>query len=150
MPMISHDEEDLDDFPVESKDRAAEASVGAYRAESTDQWTARKWDHDKDSTTFWWIHVLGFKHEESIDDWLDLAVLEAEKRGPTLENRLVGDAEMYKGLLDREPLRANDGVKYFRDTLRPPLHQRGSECVLSENFFSSPEQEEETSRWASG
>ena len=54
-----------------------------------------------------------------IDDWLDLTVLEAEKRGPALKNRLVGDAEMYKGLLDREPLRAADGVKYFTDTLRP-------------------------------
>ena len=54
-----------------------------------------------------------------IDDWLDLTVLEAEKRGPALKNRLVGDAEMYKGLLDRESLRAADGAKYFRDTLRP-------------------------------
>ena len=26
---------------------------------------------------------------------------------------------MYKGLLDREPLRATDGVMYFRNTLRP-------------------------------
>ena len=27
--------------------------------------------------------------------------------------------KMYKGLLDRESLRATDGVKYFRDTLWP-------------------------------
>ena len=33
-------EEDLDDFTVEDKDRPAESLVGAYRAESTDQWTA--------------------------------------------------------------------------------------------------------------
>ena len=26
---------------------------------------------------------------------------------------------MHKGLLNRESLRAEDGVKYFRDTLRP-------------------------------
>ena len=64
------------------------------------------------------------------DDWLDLTVLEAEKRGSALKNRLVGDVDMYKGLLDRESLRAADGVKYFRDTLRPPFHQRSSECVL--------------------
>ena len=46
-------------------------------------------------------------------------MLEARKRGPALKNRLVGDAEMQKGLLDRESLRAEDGCKYFRDTLRP-------------------------------
>ena len=37
-----------------------------------------------------------------MDDWLDLAVLRAEKRGPARKNRLVGDAEMYTGLLGRE------------------------------------------------
>ena len=37
--MMSDYEEDLDDFPKENKDRAAESVVGAYRAESTDQWT---------------------------------------------------------------------------------------------------------------
>ena len=42
---------------------------------------------------------------------MDLTVLEAEKRGPALKKRHVGDAEMYEGLLDREPLRAADGVK---------------------------------------
>ena len=65
-----------------------------------------------DGSTSW------FKYEDLIDDRLDLTVLEAEKRGPALKNRLVGDAEMYKGLLDREHLKTADGVKYFRDTLR--------------------------------
>ena len=37
---MSDYEEDLDDFPVENRDRTAESLVGAYRAESTDQWTA--------------------------------------------------------------------------------------------------------------
>ena len=59
--------------------------------------------------------------EELIDDCLDLTVFEAEKRGPALKNRLVGDAELHKGLLNHESLRAADGVKYFRDTLRPLL-----------------------------
>ena len=54
-----------------------------------------------------------------IEDWLDLTVLEDTRRGPALKNGLVGDAEMHKGLLDRESLRATNGVKYFRDTLRP-------------------------------
>ena len=54
-----------------------------------------------------------------MDDWLDLTVLEAETRGPALKNRLVGNANMHKGLLNRESLRAEDGAMYFRDTLRP-------------------------------
>ena len=70
----------------------------------------------------------GSKCEELIDDWLDLAVPEAEKRGPALKNRLVGDAELHKGLLHRESLRAADGVKYFRDTLTPHFIK---ECVPS-------------------
>ena len=73
----------------------------------------RKFHHFLIRSTSW------FKSEELIDDWLDLTVLEAGKRGPALKNRLVGDAEMYNGLLDGESLRAADGVKYFRDTLRP-------------------------------
>ena len=47
------------------------------------------------------------------------SVLEAVQRGPALKNRLVGDAAMHKGLLNRDSLRAEDGVKYFTDTLRP-------------------------------
>ena len=40
------------------------------------------------------------KYEELIDDWLDLTQLETGTRGPGLRNRLVGDASMYKRLLD--------------------------------------------------
>ena len=79
----------------------------------------------------------GFKYDELIDDWLDLTVLEAEKRGPALKNRLVGDAETHKGLLDREPLKAADGVKYFRDT----FHQRSSEGVPLEILSIYPSKE---------
>ena len=66
--------------------------VGAYRAEWTDQYTAGSGITAKipplfDGSTSW------CKYEELIDDWLDLAVLDAEKRGPALKNRLVGDAE---------------------------------------------------------
>ena len=77
--------------------------VGAYRAESTDPCTAGSGITAKipplfDGSTSW------CKYEELIDDWLDLTVLEAEERGPALKNRLVGDAELYKGLLNRESL----------------------------------------------
>ena len=104
-------EEDLGDFPTFSaENRTAESLVGAYRAASTDQWTAASGITTKisplfDGPTSW------FKYEELIDDWLDLTMLEAGKRGPALKNRVVGDAEMHKGLLNREPLRAEDGVK---------------------------------------
>ena len=74
------------------------------------------------------------KYEELIDDWLDLTVLDWLDLGPALKNRLVGDTEMHKGLLDREPLRAADGVKYFRDTLR--LHFiKGAQSVFLWSFF---------------
>ena len=99
-----------------------------------------EWDHDEDSATFRCVNA--FKDEEFIDDWLDLTVLEAQKRGPALENRLVGDAEMKKRLLDRASLRAADGVnqgqgvslewerRVFRkvlssETRGPNLHNRG-------------------------
>ena len=102
----------------------AESMVGAFRAESTDQWAAACGITTKnpplfDGSTSW------FKYEELIDDWLDLTVLEAGKRGPGVKNRHVGAADMHKGLLNRESLRAEDGVKYFRDTLRDPILSKG-------------------------
>ena len=135
MSMMSDNEEEIDDFPAENKEKPAESTVGAYRAESTDQCTSgggitTKIPPLSDGSTSW------FKNEGMIDDWLDLTVFEAEKRGPALKNRLVGDAEMYKGLLDR---RAADGVKLFRV------------CVeASGDFINSLELEEETSRWSTG
>ena len=95
---MSDCEEDLDDFPTETLNKLAEAMVGTFRAESTHQWTAASGITTKipplhDGLTSW------FKYEELIDDWLDLTVLEAGKRGPALKNRPVGDAEKYKGLL---------------------------------------------------
>ena len=95
--MMSDCEEDLDDFPSENRDKPAESMVGAYRVQSTDEWTAASGTSSNipplfDGSTSW------FKYEELIDDWLDLTVLEAGKRGPALKNRFVGDAEMYKGL----------------------------------------------------
>ena len=52
-----------------------------HRGESTDQWAAESVISVKipplfDGSTSW------FKNEELIDDWLDLVVLEAGKRGP--------------------------------------------------------------------
>ena len=60
-------------------------------------------------------------------------MLEAERRGPALKNRLVGDVELYRGLLDREHLKTADGVKYFRDKLRPHF-MKGTQSVFLWKF----------------
>ena len=69
-----------------------------------------------------------------IEDWLEPTVLEETKRRPALKNRLVGDAEMYKGLLNRESLTETDGVQHFRNTLR--LHfLKGAHVVFLWSFY---------------
>ena len=67
-------------------------------------------------------------------------MLEAGKRGPALKNRLVGDAEMHEGLLNRESLRAEDGVKHFKDTLRP-YFIKGAQSVLLWRLLIYPSKE---------
>ena len=85
---MSDTEEDLTDLQKFLKTIPAESLVGAYRAESTDQWTPASGITTKipplfDESTSW------FKYEELIDDWLDLTVFEPAKRGTALKNRLV-------------------------------------------------------------
>ena len=76
-----------------------------------------------------------FAYEELIDDWCDITELDAEKQGPALKNRLEGDAAIYKPLLDRDRLRdENDGVAYFKRTLRPHF-VKGSQSVFLWRFF---------------
>ena len=41
---------------------------------------------------------------------------------------------MYKGLLDRDDLKTADGVKYFRDTLRPHFI-KGAQSVFLWSFY---------------
>ena len=77
-------------------------------------------------------------------------MLEAGEGGPALNNRLEGDAEMYKELLNRESQTADDGVKYVRDTFGPRFIKSSSERFPLEIFIDFPEQEEETLRWSSG
>ena len=61
-----------------------------------------------------------FAYEEAVDDWVDITTLDADKQGPSLKNRLVGYASVYKPLLDRDLLRdPNNGVRYFKDIVRP-------------------------------
>ena len=118
--MMSDYDEDLDDFqPSQQKTQTDQPNLcldhiaqnqqinGQLQVESL-----QKFHHFFDGPTSW------FKYEELVDDWLDLTVLETGKRGSALKNILLKDAEMHEGLLYRESLRAEDGVMYFRDTLR--------------------------------
>ena len=85
--MMCDYEEDIDDFPIlstENSSEKAESLVGAYRAESTDQWTAAT--------------GITTKMPPLLNGWtsgfeMRLTVLEVSKRGPTLKNRLVGDGK---------------------------------------------------------
>ena len=76
-----------------------------------------------------------FAYEELIDEWVDLTVISGEKQGPNLRNRLIDDAQMYKPLLDRVKLMDPDnGVQYFKDTLRPHF-VKGKEHVFLWRFL---------------
>ena len=116
-------DEDLDDFPLKKQRKTSRIYVRSTSRRVDRSCYSRKWNHSEDPPLFdgW---TSWFKYEKLIDDWLDLTVLEAEKRGPALKTRLVGDAELYEGLLYRESLRAADGVKYLKDTLRPHFIKR--------------------------
>ena len=114
MSMMNDYEAYLDDLQAENNEKLADSGVGAYRAESTDLHAARSGITAKfpplfDGSTSW------FKYEELTDNWLDLTVIKAEKRGPALKNRLVRNAELHERLLNRESLRDATGVKYIRD-----------------------------------
>ena len=76
-------------------------------------------------------------------------MLEERRRGPALKNRLGGDAEMHEGLLNRESLRGEDGVKYFRDTLRP-YFIKGAQSVFLWRFLQFIRARRETLRLSSG
>ena len=52
------------------------------------------------------------------EDWLDVTVLDTSKQGP----------EKYRGLLDRDALKAEDGVEYFLDMLRPDFVKGSLQC----------------------
>ena len=130
--LMSDYEEDFTEVQNFSKTLSAESWVGAYRAESTDHEAASSGITVKipplfEGPTSW------FKYEELIDDRLDLTQLEAGKRGPALKNRLAGDAEMYKGLLDRESLRATK-----LGPTRLPLKTPGDSGLLVCSAVQSP------------
>ena len=83
---MNGNEEDLDDFPAENKEKTGRIYGWSTSRRVDRSMDSKKWDHDKDSTTFcgstFWC-----KYEDLIDDRLDLTVLEAEKRGPSTEEQ---------------------------------------------------------------
>ena len=75
-----------------------------------------------------------FAYEEAIDDWVDFTTLEIDKRGPALKNRLVGDAAVYKPLLDRDLLKNPDrGVQYSRTCFDQTLSRDPILCFCTDS-----------------
>ena len=64
--------------------------------------------------------VSSVQMQLSIEEWCDLAQVEAKRRRPAIAARLSGRAELFKERLDRERLKdAEAGVEYLLSTLRP-------------------------------
>ena len=55
---------------------------------------------------------------EVVQDWLEITVVEPNKRGPSLRNRLAGQARMYVRAFNREKLASENGVEYFLEVLK--------------------------------
>jgi len=91
-----------------------------------------------------------FAYEELVDDWVDITELPAERRAPALKNGLIGEASVYKSLLDRDRLRdPRDGVNYFKASLRPHFVKGASSVFLWRLFqvFRSHRGQNEFIRW---
>ena len=56
--------------------------------------------------------------EEYVKDWEEITIVEPEKRGPILRNRLRGYPATFKRIFDRTQLASEHGVKYFMKTLK--------------------------------
>ena len=76
-----------------------------------------------------------FAYEEAIADWIDVCTVDPEARGPSLRNRLQGEAAVYKPLLDREILRDPvQGVRYFTEEMRKHF-VKGAQSVFLWRFL---------------
>ena len=58
-----------------------------------------------DGTMSWFLFY------ETVQDWLEVTVIEPTKRGPSLRNRLSGQARMYIRAFDRDTLASENGVE---------------------------------------
>ena len=76
-----------------------------------------------------------FTYEDAVEDWCDITESKPDKQGLELRNRLTGEVEHLKALLDKEKLKdPENGVEYFLSTLRP-LYVKGNEIVFLWRFF---------------
>ena len=83
--------------------------------------------------------VSCFTHEELVDDWVTITQVEASKRGPLLKSRLMGDAHMYKAVLQNDLLQdPEEGVNYFKNTLKKYFLKGSINVYLSRllSFFN--------------
>ena len=127
--MTSYDDYDYDGDDVYDGQAYALHPHGQDPVASATQGITTKIPPSFDGRTSW------FSYEEQVDDWVDLTTLDPEKHGPALKNRLLGEAAVYKPLLDRDTLKDPEkGVQYFKDTLRPHF-VKGSQSVFLWRFF---------------
>ena len=114
------------------EDEQCEDGAMAFASSGMENWQQRgittKVPPLFDGKTSW------FQYEELIDDWVDLTTLDEDKHGPALKNRLVGEAAVYKTLLDRNILKTQDGVNHFKSILRPNF-VKGAQSVFLWRFF---------------
>ena len=76
--------------------------------------------------------ISWFRYEDAVDEWVTLTSVEKpEKWGPLLRSRLIGDAAIYRNMLDptllQDPV---NGVEYFKKTLRPYFVKGSSNVFL--------------------
>ena len=72
-----------------------------------------------------------FAYEDTVREWADITTVPEEKRGVTLRSALVGQAAVYKDLLDRNQLLEKyTGVDYFLSVLRTKLIKGASNIFL--------------------
>ena len=107
--------------------------VASYEDEDDDEYTAMSTSHALASGELrpgelmnnkippaWNGGGSWFAYEELVYDWEDSCILDKDKRGPALKNRLCDEAAVYKPMLDREKLKSeNNGADYFLNTMRP-------------------------------
>ena len=80
--------------------------------------------------------VSWFRYEDLVRDWCTFTVIEPERRGPLLKNRLIDEAMCYRELLDNEKLVDGDtGVDYFLNFLRG-YFLKGVQNVFLYRFLS--------------
>ena len=73
----------------------------------------------------WWGYL------QLVRDWQETTSLEKKQQGPMLRNRFVGQASVYKRALKRATLASDEGVAYFRHTLKTTLHSRCSKFFFN-------------------